>query len=389
MNWSRIIGNIGRTLIGTGTLILLFVVYQLWGTGLQEARAQDALADDFNAALEEQLGEDADRADLADVALPESLDPTAVQSESAIDNTPEAAVVRVETGDLGTTSVIDLSNLPTEVVNQDVGPPPPPPQAGEGIAQIRIPSIGLTKTIVEGVGVDELKKGPGHYPGTPLPGQAGNSSIAGHRTTYGSPFHNLDELVENDLIYVTTVQGSFVYRVVEQLIVKPKDVFVLNPTEDNRLTLTTCHPRWSARERLVIVAELLGDPAPSDASQLATDGAAIAELADDGQSFATEPGENLEALPEPEAPTPTTVPTSTPDPSQTITEVADGGIGADADAVFPAIFTGLLTAFIGVSIWLASNRWRKWLAYAIGAPLFLIALMFFFDFISRAVAWNL
>jgi sortase A len=389
MNWSRIIGNIGRTLIGTGTLILLFVVYQLWGTGLQEARAQDALADEFNAALEEQLGEDADRADLADVALPESLDPTAVQSESAIDNTPEAAVVRVETGDLGTTSVIDLSNLPTEVVNQDVGPPPPPPQAGEGIAQIRIPSIGLTKTIVEGVGVDELKKGPGHYPGTPLPGQAGNSSIAGHRTTYGSPFHNLDELVENDLIYVTTVQGSFVYRVVEQLIVKPKDVFVLNPTEDNRLTLTTCHPRWSARERLVIVAELLGDPAPSDASQLATDGAAIAELADDGQSFATEPGENLEALPEPEAPTPTTVPTSTPDPSQTITEVADGGIGADADAVFPAIFTGLLTAFIGVSIWLASNRWRKWLAYAIGAPLFLIALMFFFDFISRAVAWNL
>ena len=389
MNWSRIIGNIGRTLIGTGTLILLFVVYQLWGTGLQEARAQDALADEFNAALEEQLGEDADRADLADVALPESLDPTAVQSESAIDNTPEAAVVRFETGDLGTTSVIDLSNLPTEVVNQDFGPPPPPPQAGEGIAQIRIPSIGLTKTIVEGVGVDELKKGPGHYPGTPLPGQAGNSSIAGHRTTYGSPFHNLDELVENDLIYVTTVQGSFVYRVVEQLIVKPKDVFVLNPTEDNRLTLTTCHPRWSARERLVIVAELLGDPAPSDASQLATDGAAIAELADDGQSFATEPGENLEALPEPEAPTPTTVPTSTPDPSQTITEVADGGIGADADAVFPAIFTGLLTAFIGVSIWLASNRWRKWLAYAIGAPLFLIALMFFFDFISRAVAWNL
>ncbi len=389
MNWSRIIGNIGRTLIGTGTLILLFVVYQLWGTGLQEARAQDALADDFNAALEEQLGEDADRADLADVALPESLDPTAVQSASAIDNTPEAAVVRVETGELGTTNVIDLSNLPAEVVNRDVGPPPPPAKEGEGIAQIRIPSIGLTKTIVEGVGVDELKKGPGHYPGTPLPGQAGNSAIAGHRTTYGSPFHNLDELAENDLIYVTTVQGSFVYRVVEQVIVKPKDVFVLNPTEDNRLTLTTCHPRWSARERLVIVAELLGDPAPSDPTQLAVDGAAIAELADDGQSFETEPGESLDALPEPVAPTPTTVPASTPARSQTITEVADGGIGADPDAVFPAIFTGLLTAFIGFAIWLASNRWRKWLAYAIGAPLFLIALMFFFDFISRAVAWNL
>ena len=101
MNWSRIIGNIGRTLIGAGTLILLFVVYQLWGTALQEARAQDALLDDFNAALEEQLGEAAAEVSLDEVALPDSLESTAVQQASVdIPTDAETAALVAQVADV-------------------------------------------------------------------------------------------------------------------------------------------------------------------------------------------------------------------------------------------------------------------------------------------------
>src|SRR5206468_12704168 len=100
----------------------------------------------------------------------------------------------------------------------------------------------VEKTVVQGVGVEDLKKGPGHYSDTPMPGQQGNASIAGHRTNYGAPFYNLDQLKPSDPILVTTVQGSFRYDVLETKIVRPSKVDVLENTPDNRLTLTTCHP---------------------------------------------------------------------------------------------------------------------------------------------------
>ena len=113
-----------------------------------------------------------------------------------------------------------------------------------------------------GVTVDQLKRGPGHYEETPLPGQAGNAAIAGHRTTYGAPFNRIDELEPGDEIVVTTVQGEFTYIVKEQLIVSPKQVEVLEDAGDNRLTLTACHPKYSARERIVVVSELAEDEEP-------------------------------------------------------------------------------------------------------------------------------
>src|SRR5205814_4284582 len=119
---------------------------------------------------------------------------------------------------------------------------------------------------VEGVGVPDLKKGPGHYPGTPAPGQPGNVGIAGHRTTYGAPFNRIDELGPNDAIYVVTRQGQFRYEVIEKKIVAPKDVSVLDATPDNRLTLTTCTPKYSAAQRLIVVARLAGPSAPAPAS---------------------------------------------------------------------------------------------------------------------------
>ncbi|MGH2707488.1 MAG: class E sortase, partial [Actinomycetota bacterium] len=120
------------------------------------------------------------------------------------------------------------------------------------------PKIGVEQVVVEGVSVDVLKKGPGHVPGTASPGQGGNMVISGHRTTYGAPFKRLDELEAGDEISLTTMQGRFLYLVTDTRIVAPTEVSILNPTIDSRLTLTTCHPKFSDRQRLVVLARFLG-----------------------------------------------------------------------------------------------------------------------------------
>ena len=114
-------------------------------------------------------------------------------------------------------------------------PPPPttlPPAPGDPVARMEAPSIGLDWIVVSGVGTDELKKGPGHYPDTPLPGQAGNVGIAGHRTTYGAPFFDIDDLAAGDEVILTNTGGErFVYKVTEQFIVSPSQYEVLAPTD--------------------------------------------------------------------------------------------------------------------------------------------------------------
>ena len=135
-----------------------------------------------------------------------------------------------------------------------------PVDLGDSVALIELPSIGVRKFVVEGVGVGELKAGPGHYPGTPLPGERGNAAIAGHRTTYGAPFGDLDALQAGDPVFVTTAAGRFRYEVTEQLVVDPDaGGWVLDATGDDRLTLTTCNPKYSAEERLIVVARLVTD----------------------------------------------------------------------------------------------------------------------------------
>lgn len=115
--------------------------------------------------------------------------------------------------------------------------------------------------VVRGVTDDALAKGPGHYPGTASPGAPGNMAIAGHRSTYAAPFANIDQLRPGDEIRVQdTQQRTWTYRVREQRIVEPADTSVIasDPLGDGRplLTLTTCHPRYSNRQRLVVFAEL-------------------------------------------------------------------------------------------------------------------------------------
>ncbi len=123
---------------------------------------------------------------------------------------------------------------------------------------IRIDKIGVDEMIVAGVRASDLDEGVGHYPYTPLPGNVGNTAIAGHRTTHGQPFFNLDELAAGDEITVQTLQGIFVYSVTGSKIVPPTDFTVLaSDPEQSTLTLTTCHPRYSQKQRLVVRAELV------------------------------------------------------------------------------------------------------------------------------------
>ncbi|MDP8958053.1 MAG: class E sortase, partial [Actinomycetota bacterium] len=134
------------------------------------------------------------------------------------------------------------------------------PEGGEALGRIVAPAANLDAVMVEGVERWQLKLGPGHFPGTPMPGQPGNAVISGHRTTYGAPFYDLHLLQPGDEIVVETAIGKHVYQVRESLVVEPDDVWVLDDREGAWLTLTTCHPQFSARQRLVVFAEMVGGP---------------------------------------------------------------------------------------------------------------------------------
>lgn len=142
--------------------------------------------------------------------------------------------------------------------------------SGDGIAMVEFARPGSATApvhedpliILDDVTTDDLTRGPGHYPGTAMPGQPGNFAVAGHRTTYGAPFFHLDVLRAGDLVHVTDRRGRrFTYKVAGQRVVEPSDVSVIasDPLGTGRptLTLTTCNPRFSAAERLIVHAQLV------------------------------------------------------------------------------------------------------------------------------------
>jgi sortase A len=327
VDWRTAARGLGKALIGAGVLILLFVVYQLYGTGIAEARSQRDLKRAFNQHL----------------AAP----PTTTPGPTSTTTGPAGGSIPLTT----TTTAALL----------------PPPPTGAAVAIMQIPKIGLEKAIVEGVEVPDLQKGPGHYPGTPLPGQPGNAAIAGHRTTYGAPFFDLNELDVGDPILFTTREGHhFEYDVIETKVVKPSEVGVVDPTTDNRLTLTTCNPRYSASQRLVVVAKLRGevtDPAPAPSA-----------------SSPTLPVVNN--LPGSEAPA--------PDTGSSL--VTNGGLGGDRSARLPSILWALVVLIVGVGIWFLARRWRGWRRYAVYAacsPVFLLVLFFCFQQVNRLLPANI
>ncbi len=130
------------------------------------------------------------------------------------------------------------------------------PLPGDSIGRISLPSLDRRYFVIEGTETDDLRKGPGHYPETPLPGERGTVAIAGHRTTYGAPFRTIDQLKRGDRIKVEMPYATFVYRVEKTKIVEPTDLSVLRKVRYNRLILSACHPLYSAAQRIIVFARL-------------------------------------------------------------------------------------------------------------------------------------
>ena len=231
--------RIGAVFFALGLLLVAFVAYQLWGTGLYTAQAQSHLKSELSHELHH--------------ALPPTL--TASQR-------------------------LGLPAIATETA-----PTQTDPAVDQPVGLLSIPKIGLLDAIVEGVGEAQLEQGPGHYPGTSLPGESGNVAIAGHRTTYAHPFYNLDALSPGDVIYILTAQGLFQYTVNGSQIVAPTNVSVLNTVSGkSTLTLTTCNPRYSAAQRLVVTAVLDARTAPPLSTLTPTTHPKVTQLAGDSIS---------------------------------------------------------------------------------------------------------
>lgn len=526
---ARVLGNLGQFFTVSGIVTLLFVVYQLWGTSVQEAQAQENLREDFEERLEdftsltdpirvvtpesvveanfadaETTGSDgsdvldSDSSD-ADSSDSDSADSDSSGSDSAVSTNGDSARDGSAPGTAG--SPRELSSQVRELLF---------PPGGEDIARIKIPSINVDKIVVEGVSIDDLRKGPGRYKRSVLPGEPGNTAFAGHRTTYGAPFHNIDNLVPGDEILVTSLLGEFTYRVVGQseknrvgfcveegyreseqektdarslkgeryfdptvqiptttttttlppkdipanfgigaidgityfattdigaeleraaqveaeaanaeeelvvqalagvgrgafdgivdqpaelghFIVSPADTCVLDDWGDNRITLTACHPKFSARQRIIVVAELVGDPAarvsPENVGGTVGDGLG----ADEGvEGPSSDGGDSDQANGASQSAGVSAADTgsgsgsgdggsgdsgisdtgrSNAEPANTVSEEAglDAGLGWDTSVLPTALMWGALTIVGYLLVQLAARRWKKWPAWLIGA----------------------
>ncbi len=152
-----------------------------------------------------------------------------------------------------TTTTASTTTVPGTLPNPES--PPANPRAAEPLVElgtIEIPKIGVTKSIYEGITLTTLDHGPGHWPGTAMPGQQGNVVIAGHRVSHDKPFRHLEQLVPGDDVIMTTADGRFVYKVTGTDIVYPDALWIVDQTADYTATLFACHPAGSTRQRIVV-----------------------------------------------------------------------------------------------------------------------------------------
>jgi sortase A len=148
---------------------------------------------------------------------------------------------------------------PTVVETLPVPAPPPEPRADEPYVElgtIEIPALSLAMPMLEGISLTTLDRGPGHWPGTAIPGHLGNVVVAGHRTSHGKVFRHIDQLVPGDEVIFTTPEGRFVYAVTETTVVTPDAMYIIEQTEARTATLFACHPPGSTKQRIVVHLEL-------------------------------------------------------------------------------------------------------------------------------------
>lgn len=127
---------------------------------------------------------------------------------------------------------------------------------GDPLMKLWIPSLGVTRAVVDGTSTADLRKGPGLIESTDMPGLGGTVGVAGHRTTYSAPFRNVDKLKKGNRLVLETAYGRFEYRVTGQRIVKPTDTWVLKRIGRERIVLSACHPLYSAEERIIVFGDL-------------------------------------------------------------------------------------------------------------------------------------
>ena len=152
-----------------------------------------------------------------------------------------------------TTSTTSTTIVPVTLPNPE--DPPADPNAAVpvvAVGTIEIPKLGVTKSMYEGITLTTLNHGPGHWPGTAMPGHQGNVVIAGHRVSHDKPFRNIDQLVPGDQVILTTDEGRFVYQVTGTDIVYPDALWIIDQTADYTATLFACHPAGSTRQRIVV-----------------------------------------------------------------------------------------------------------------------------------------
>jgi len=332
-------------MISVGALLLLFVAYQLWGTGLRTNQAQAKMKDNFEAQVAEVQRS-------AGVTVAPTPEP-AGGGQSAAAPAPIP-------------SFSDLAKDPKvrEYARNKKY------RWGETLGKITIPKIGVDFWYLEGVELSLLTDGPGHFPSTPFPGQLGNAALAGHRTTWQAPFNRVDELVPGDKITIETLQGKFTYEVIPQAnglgsyIVPPTDVSILDNKGDNRLTLMACHPKYSAAQRIVVSAKLIDNPAETSPKSDPVD------------------EDELTALPDLDG-----VDTVEPAPASTgsgeLTALASG----DDSARVPAMQWAAAAAAIWLAVAVLGHFYRrvKWPAYVVALPLFGFCLWHCFELINRAL----
>ena len=239
----RFFRRTGLVLISSGVLLFLFAIYQLFGTALITAQAQKDLENDLDTVTEELASDEFIQNTFT------KLETITVSEEVERTETVETEVSSSPFDNLTAEEISALSNIVYK------------PQ-GEAIAQIVAPVMGLDSIVVSGTAVSDLRKGPGHYTDSAALCSTGNAAIAGHRTTYGAPFGDIASLKFGDEIRVNTPYGNCIYTVTERFIVEPSDTWVVKDQGDNRLTLTSCHPKYSAAQRYIVVARLTQTDVP-------------------------------------------------------------------------------------------------------------------------------
>ena len=239
----RFFRRTGLVLISSGVLLFLFAIYQLFGTAFITAQEQKSLENDLDTVTEELASDEFIQSTFT------KLETITVSEEVERTETVETEVSSSPFDNLTAEEISALSNIVYK------------PQ-GEAIAQIVAPVMGLDSIVVSGTTVSDLRKGPGHYTDSAALCSTGNAAIAGHRTTYGAPFGDIANLKFGDEIRVNTPYGNCIYTVTERFIVEPSDTWVVKDQGDNRLTLTSCHPKYSAAQRYIVVAKLTQTDVP-------------------------------------------------------------------------------------------------------------------------------